>query len=351
MRCGVRWWSLAALPLAFACGEDERTPLDAGPVEQAAPPVWVVEPGIPTNQDLFAVWGRGLEDVYAVGWNGTVLHYDGLAWRVEATTSTVPLTAVHGRPFAPDALPTDPIPPTVAVGWGGTVLERGQDGAWSPATTTSTNTEDLFGVSLGADDSGLAVGDRGRVLGWDGTAWVTVPFTVPGEFSGLPIAPKGTLKGVWSGNGRRYYFTGSGGASYRSAGGFASFEALDTRVSDPLRGIWGAANDDVYAVGLDTLILRYSGRWRRLTDNGADALPSAFLFGVWGTSAADITAVGWGGTAVRRIDGEWFEEETGTETDLRGVWVDPQSCIAFAVGASGLVLRRTPVIEDDAGAP
>lgn len=343
----VRWLGLVALPLALGCGEEDRTDLDAGPVEPVAPPVWTVEPGIPTNADLLAVWGRSLEEVYAVGWDGTVLRYDGAAWRVEATTSTVPLTAVHGRPLAEDALPEDPAPPTMAVGWDGTVLARQSDATWAPAAKTSTAGEDLFGIFLGDDDSGLAVGDRGRVLGWDGMVWTEVPFTVPGEFSGEPIQPKGTLKGIWSGNGRRYYITGSGGASYRSANGYERFEALDTRVSDPLRGIWGTANDNVYAVGLDTLILRFSGQWRRQQGDDVDALPRSFLFGIHGTSNADVTAVGWGGVAVRRVDGDWIEEDTGVETDLRAVWVDAETGVAFAVGASGMVLRRTPPPEPE----
>lgn len=332
----------SVLLCATACGTDDRAVPDAGPAPVIVPPVWTIEVGVPTNQDLLAVWGRSATDVYAVGWNGTVVHYDGTAWRQETTTSTVPLTAVHGRPLAEDARPEDPLPPTMAVGWGGTILERSPSGAWAPSLSTSTRTEDLFGLALGADDGGLAVGDRGHVIGWDGTTWTALNFTVPGEFSGEPIAPKGVLKGVWSGNGRRYYITGSGGASYRSASGYQSFEALDTRISDPLRGVWGSANDNVYAVGLDSLILRFSGQWRRVTNEGADLLPRTFLFGVAGAAADDITCVGWKGIAVRRVDGAWIQEETGVNNDLRGVWVDTETGIAFAVGTTGTVIRRTP---------
>ncbi len=332
-----------ALALATAaCGTDDRDRPDAGPAEIIVPPVWTIEPGVPTNEDLLAIWGRSIDDVYAVGWNGTIVHYDGTTWKLETTTATVPLTAVHGRPLADDATPGDPLPPTMAVGWAGTVLQRADDESWGLSPSTSTAPDDLFGLSLGADNSGLAVGSRGRVLGWDGMSWAAVPFTVPGEFSGEAIEPKGVLKGVWSGNGRRYYMVGSGGASYRSAGGYDRFEALDTRVSDPLRGIWGTGNDNVYAVGLDSLIMRYSGQWRRIQNEGADELPRTFLFAVSGQSADDITVVGWKGVAVRRVGGAWISEDTGVQHDLRGVWVDPETGIAFAVGATGTVIRRTP---------
>lgn len=334
--------AIGGLLLTIACGQQTTDRPDAGPAEVIEPPVWTIELGVPTNQDLLAIWGRSVDDVYAVGWNGTVVHYDGVNWRLETTTSTQPLTAVHGRPRAEDALPTDPDPPVMAVGWNGTLLARGPDGSWAPAPSTSTRTEDLFGISLGADDSGLAVGDRGHVLGWDGMEWTALPFTVPGEFSGEPIAPKGVLKGVWSANGRRYYITGSGGAAYRSASGYDRFEALDTRISDPLRGVWGTGNSNVYAVGLDSLIMRFSGQWRRVQNNGADTLPRTFLFGVSGQSEADITAVGWKGIAVRLVDGAWISESTGVQNDLRSVWVDPETGVAFAVGSTGRVIRRTP---------
>ena len=340
----TRWFAI--LPLVgglVACSGANDDRADAGArLDAGLGPVWVVESGIPTDADLLAVWGRAADDVYAVGFGGTVLHFDGVAWQRETTTSTQPLTAVHGRPADPEALPTDPPPRTVAVGWGGVILERGAGGAWTPAPATSTATQDLVGVALGAEDSGLAVGDGGRVLGFDGAQWAAVPFAVPGEFSGELIEPKGVLKGVWSANGQRYYISGSGGAAYRSARGFESFEALDTRVSEPLRGIWGTANDNVYVVGLDSLILRFNGQWRRVQGEGADALPRAFLFGIWGRGGDDITLVGWRGVAIRRLDGAWRAEDTGVDTDLRGVWVDELTGVAYAVGATGTVLRRDP---------
>jgi hypothetical protein len=33
-----------------------------------------------TGAHLMSVWGTSSNDVYAVGSNGTILHYDGTAW-------------------------------------------------------------------------------------------------------------------------------------------------------------------------------------------------------------------------------------------------------------------------------
>jgi hypothetical protein len=47
----------------------------------AEPAAAVVDPmPSPTTADLRAVWGSGPEDVFAVGLDGTILHYDGSAW-------------------------------------------------------------------------------------------------------------------------------------------------------------------------------------------------------------------------------------------------------------------------------
>ncbi len=343
----MRAWVLVfAFALGLAgCSDDVAGLDDDTLLDGAAPPVWSVETGVPTEADLLGIWGRAADDVYAVGWDGTIVHWDGTAWSLETTSSTVVLTAVHGIPAPPPMDPPDPNPPPpgpiFASGWGGTILER-IDGNWQTVAPTSTHTEDLFDLFIGGEDSGLAVGDGGRVLEWDGTTWSKITMFVPGEFSGSLIEPKSTLQAVWSGNGRRYYIAGSGGVAYRSTGGTQNFEALDTRVFEPLRDLWGPATNDVFAVGLGTLILRYGGQWRRIRNDGADELPNTFLFGVSGTAGDDVTVVGWKGIVARYDGTAWFVEETGVESDLRGVWVDPVTEVAYAVGARGLIIRRDP---------
>ena len=41
-----------------------------------------------------------------------------------------------------------------------------------------------------------------------------------------------------------------------------------------------------------------------------------------------------------RLDGAWIAEDTTVESDLRGVWVDAETGLTFAVGSAGTVLRR-----------
>jgi hypothetical protein len=316
--------------------------------------VWVVEPGIPTTQDLFGIWGSSRNDIYIVGWDSTILHYDGMKWSMETTTSTVPLQSVHGLP---SMMPMQPAQIVFAVGWHGTIIQRNGTGMWTNAAPSSTVTNDLFGLRVASMKSALAVGANGRLMGWNGRAWKIVHLLVPSGFmTGSPsdfIEPLGVLKAVWTDTGDHFFIVGSGGAAYESSGGVSSFDALDTRVPEQLRGLWGLpGSDPVYSVGLNGLILRYSqGQWNKVLDNGADQLPKEFLFGVDGLSDGDITIVGWKGVAIRFQNGMWFEEPTGSTEDLRGVWVDQTTGTAFAVGAGGTVLRRdVPDASTDGGA-
>jgi hypothetical protein len=119
-----------------------------------------------TGTVLFDVWGTSPSYVYAVGFDGVIIHYDGIEWKeVDSGLSSGWMTAVRsvwGR-SATNVL---------AVGgynlWGD---ERGANGgvelafdgrAWKKVPSATTlNGVDVFGNSKGAI---FAVGDRGVVL-------------------------------------------------------------------------------------------------------------------------------------------------------------------------------------------
>lgn len=326
VRRGLLALLIVGLAAAWACG-DAPAPVDPDAPEAPPPPEWSLM-ATPTEAQLLGVWGRTSSEAYAVGWDGTVLRWDGIEWLQETSTATVPLTDVAGPP-EPE------LGPVYAVGWGGVLLERQPDGRWIDAVRTTSTTRDLFGVHFLSETEGAAVGEAGTVLRWDGLSWVDVDFAVTSELSGELVQPRTTLSGVWGVN-ERWFFTGAGGSSYRSQR-LESFEALDTRESVPLRGVWGSGAGNVYCVGLDGLVLRLTNRWRRQSSD----LPRNFLFGVWGRDADDLTVVGWRGTIGRWVLDEWRLERPERVVDLRDVWVDAPSGFALAVGARGTILTRT----------
>ena len=56
---------------------------------------WVSMPSGVTN-NLKSVWGSASNDVFAVGSNGAILHYDGATWTKMETATTANLEAVSG---------------------------------------------------------------------------------------------------------------------------------------------------------------------------------------------------------------------------------------------------------------
>lgn len=334
--------------MTVACGSDGGDAADAGVDAEVVQ--WEPQE-VPTEENLLSVWGRAHDDVWAVGWRGTILHYDGETWSKETTTSSVPLTQVRGIPLSNAYMDVDqrPTPVVFATGWKGTILSRRDGGTWE-LVQTSTVKADLLGLAIGGERSGLAVGGGGRMFIWSGgDTWTPTRLTIPGSISGDPVSPSGSLERAFAADENTYMITGSGGATYRSTNGLQTFSSVDTTLSEPLRGVWGNGGSDIYAVGLGTLVLHYDGSWQRVTHDSLSALPSRFLFGIDGRSGEDdLTVVGWGGFIARMRGENWFLEDSQTTRDLREVWYSTDDQTAFAVGANGTVLKR-PV--PDAGTP
>ena len=56
---------------------------------------WVAEQS-GTNQDLYALYGTGPSDLFAVGARGTVVHFDGIAWSPRPSSTARDLFGVSG---------------------------------------------------------------------------------------------------------------------------------------------------------------------------------------------------------------------------------------------------------------
>ena len=125
------------------CDDDEDGLTDEG--------AWCPVAGLPTTQDLFAVWGSSAGDVWVVGNAGTILRWNGSAWASVSGGGTRVLRGV----FAAS--------PTAAWAVGDAAAILAWDGsAWSPESAGVTGVlRDVWGVSAGEV---WAVGDGGRIL-------------------------------------------------------------------------------------------------------------------------------------------------------------------------------------------
>jgi len=104
-----------------------------------------------TSEKLTDVWGSSGSDVFAVGYNGTILHYDGSSWSAMAGTGTTTYSAVWGS-GGDDVF---------VAGSSGTILHY-NGSTWSNmASPTSYSLNALWGSS-GSDV--FAVGSNGYIV-------------------------------------------------------------------------------------------------------------------------------------------------------------------------------------------
>src|SRR5262249_15002220 len=132
---------------------------------------------------------------------------------------------------------------------------------------------DLNGIA-GMGGRVVAVGAKGTVLDWTGTAWnAAAPFTDADLFAVSRTANDGWIVGARG--------TIARGATTRA---LVSSSATFSR----LMGVWASAEDDAWAIGADGTLVRWDGNaWTRVMSSA-----TAGLRAVWGSAKADVWAVG-----------------------------------------------------------
>ena len=152
-----------------------------------------------TTEHLAGIWGSSVADIFAVGSNGTVLHYDGSAWtEMESGTSEF-LNNVWGSSG------TD----VFAVGFNGTILHYNGNN-WS--YMTSGITRNLMGVWGSSGTDVFAVGNLGTILYYDGNTWFD-----------MRQDTKDQLRSVWGSSGTDVFVSGGYGSILNYNGSAWSF--------------------------------------------------------------------------------------------------------------------------------
>jgi hypothetical protein len=293
-------------------------PVDAGTSTTPCPPDgWCLDglgpSGAPvTTNHLRSVWVRASDDVWAVGDLGTVLHFDGAAWRVVGAGLTDDLHAVwasgpsdvwvaggSGDPGATNGLVAhfDGAQWRVVArglkrieaiwgrganevwfgGWAGTLL-RWDGAALSPvASPTTKHIADLTGTATRI----WAVGSSGLVLEFDGATWREVP---TGMADGLTVALAFGPSLAWAAGGSA--FATWDGTTWRAFTGLQSITVM---------GLWGANPSEAWGVGPGGEVHRFSGT----TPTRISSPTTNFLRDVHGSDASHVWAVGFSGTVLR----------------------------------------------------
>ena len=203
------------------------------------------------------VYGFGPDDVFAVGLDGAVLHYDGAAWSSIDSGTPEDLWGVFG--FGNDDLwivggiPDITLEPVILHFDGKSFTPYDLSAKENPRAATT-----LFKV-WGIDDELFIVGQRGTIQHYDGTGW---PYSSPGEgatedYVALWGTSSDNIVAVGGrSNGQIATWDGSAWTTHKPAavGGLSGVTMLDanTAVVGGVNGYIG-----VYDVAADTLLPEY----------------------------------------------------------------------------------------------
>lgn len=138
-------------------------------------------------EPINGLWGTASNNVFAVGYYGVILRYDGSTWSTMTSGTTITLCDVWGT--GPNNV--------FAVGYGGTIL-RYNGASWSHMT--SGTTQDFRAVWGIAPNNVFAVGTSGTILHYDGLVW-----------SAMESGTSTDLNGVWGSGASDVYAVGEDG--------------------------------------------------------------------------------------------------------------------------------------------
>ena len=188
---------------------------------------------------LYDVWGSADNNIYAVGWGGEILRYDGTTWSIVSSGESDAsfLLSISGSS-------SDQI---FAVGR--TDDRRGLvcrfDGAdWTK--TTLDNVEELSAVWVDDPMNVFAVGALGAIIYYDGVIWRK-----------MPSGTKERLAGIWGGSSTDVYAVGWRGTIIHYDG--TEWTRLAPATNRNLKAIAGRSANEIFFAGDKGAILFYDG--------------------------------------------------------------------------------------------
>jgi len=265
-----------------------------------------------TNQTLYDVWGSSPNDVFAVGNEGTIVHYDGTNWSHQNSGTDNLLFSVWGSGSSD----------VFAGGTRGTILHY--DGtSWSlqDSDGLDQNVVDLWGSSPNNFFAASFGTSDHRISHYDGNAWEQQSIFYCGVL-------------VISGSSSDNVFNGGVDGLIMKYDGINWIRQSVVNTGADIKGLFIESNTNAFAVAESGLIFQYDGMdWNR-KESGI----STTLLDVDGSSSSDAYAVGMAGTILYYDGMSWATELiTSNQELLNGIFV-ATSTEVFVVGENGFVL-------------
>lgn len=258
------------------------------PARSCTPDGWCWYNALPQGNFILGIWGTAANNIWAVGYGGTFLRYDGNSWQVVPTEATDDLFAVRGS-SASDIW---------AVGRSG-ALWRYNGSSWTKSGQSGVITNvNINGLWNSAANDYFAVGRMGTILHFDGTSWAKTQSGTDDLTGVFGFAPND----VWAigDNGRLVHFDGTSWTASPQSG---------VLTTEYLASIWGSASNDIYASGGNNVLLHYNGTtWSQVTL----ATPTMNIDVLWGTGPRDVFAGGSVPEQIIHYDGTTWSVVTQT---------------------------------------
>jgi photosystem II stability/assembly factor-like uncharacterized protein len=230
----------------------------------------VVKSGI--KKDVFGMWGTSGSDVFAVGAEGSIYHWDGFGFTQQPVSDVkANLRAVGGSGKT-----------GWAVGDSGTVV-RFDDTGWHKADVPAALNRSLTGVSCAAPEDCFAVA-WGFAMHWDGKAWTQIQGVPSMELLAVTATGPGEAVAV-----------GSPGQALKLMPSLSLPDS--TQIGSRLRAVTVAPDGTVWAAGDNgALVRRTNGYWASVATGTTRPL--------WAIASSGdrVVAVGDAGTLVRVAD-------------------------------------------------
>jgi hypothetical protein len=287
-------------------------------------PTWIKLPLPVPGVNLERVWGGpAVGGLYALGWIDTGSSYSYHVLRRATASSSWSVYSAAGITTEPWDI------------WGtgsqdlhlieAHQVRRYAGGAWG-LSYDPPGDEWLDGIWSSATTGPFVVDQAGAILAFDrqGKSWKQAT-----KLSG------GALHAIWGpeGQGTQFFVGGASGRIRSCTGtinGAVTCTPMATITNQSIYRIWGTSAANVYAVGAGRTVLRYNGSsWNTVaTPPGTQA-----LIGVWGSGPSDVFAVGEQGTILHTTGGAMSAMPSGTNAVLTGVWgTGPRDVVVVGFG-------------------
>jgi hypothetical protein len=264
------------------------------------------------NTELNAIYGHSKNDIFVVGDQGTIFHYNGNQWKKSNSPTEKNLQAIWGNGLSE----------YYCAGEDGIVLHY-RNFEWSVIETNlSVHFYDIKGHDSDIWITGGLWQNSGIVLKYNGTS-----FSSPVVLNNIPFSSicMSNTDDIYVAGSKIYYFNNGNWS------GDALFRTGDVQ---SIRDIWGISASDIFTAGDNGSVLFFNGyEWKRIQTPVSDHLNA-----IWGTAENNIYAVGANGIMIHYNGIAWTVINKMTTNDLNDLWATTDNQF-FAVGSNGTFLH------------